>query len=584
MLFKSVKIENYRSLKKIEMNNINNLVILVGKNSSGKTNLLEALWLFSKDFALVPETVAISAAISANENLWFEGNTSFPITFIVEIELNERESKRVFPDDFLQIFNDKGKFSVVIERQIITAPPNIAWKTVRLACNSALLIEDGKTVAKLIEARESSNSSSSTQETPKKGKETPKTRKAREIDKRQPEREKILASLQPQGITKILAALRNEIHGKVKHIPAARCKPSTPSNYAVRTATTDDTTNQRIIQIGENLSTNTRRRWRRFQEDFEDFSPYGQRLNVVKSQVIVDEADMSVPLYLVGGGTQEIATILRYIKENGTPIVLIEEPESHLHPELAKKLFKYLSKLSRSVQIWISTQSPFFLNRNEIDNTWTVRRENNETNILRLMDKLGLKEAILEIGVKPSDVLFADALLLVEGFTEEDVIPIWARTLGIDLDEPGVSILQIRGAEKGRYHLKMWKEVSRSAQIPLFILLDAHAQKEAEECIEQGLIERDHCVVSNVDSIEDNYPKKHVLKAIKAEWGIEMNAKELVNTKAETMKKALENSGMVLAGNWWKPLLGRRVAEMMKEREIPNETRRLIERIKLVLT
>jgi len=87
-----------------------------------------------------------------------------------------------------------------------------------------------------------------------------------------------------------------------------------------------------------------------------------------------------------------------------------------------------------------------------------------------------------------------------------------------------------------------------------------------------------------VASIEENYPKKHVLKAIKEEWGIQMSSSDLANTKAETIKNALEQKGMKLDTNWWKPVLGRRVAELMKANEIPDGTRRLIERIKLVLT
>jgi len=583
MLLRNIKIENYRSLKRIEMSRIDNLVILVGKNSSGKTNLLESLWLFFKDFSLVPETVPISATLDANELIWFEGDTNFPITFIADIELGENESKKIFPTDLLQTFSDQGKSSIMVERQIVATPPNMSWKTISLSCNGISLIENGKIITpKLSNPIAPSNTKTPAQNT--KNAERPKiTKLATEKEKETVIKTKVLEKLKPEDVQKITTNLQSEIHEKVKYIPASRSKTWTPSNYAVRTTTTDDTTNQKVIEMGENLSTKVRRRWRRLQEDFENFSSYGQRLNVVRSKVIVDETDLSIPLYLVGGGTQEIVNILRHIKENGKPIVLIEEPENHLHPDLAKKLFKYLKKLSKNMQIWISTQSPFFLNRNEIDNTWTVSRENNETKILRLMDKVELKKTILELGVKPGDLLFADALLLVEGTTEEDVIPEWARTLGIDLDELGISILSIRGAEKGKYCLKMWKEITRSAQIPLFILLDAHARDEAQELIEQGLIDRDRCVVLNVTSIEENYPKKYVLKAIKEEWGIQMSSSELENTKAETIKNALEEKGMKLNGNWWKPVLGRRVAKMMKVSEIPDETRRLIERVKLVL-
>ena len=63
-----------------------------------------------------------------------------------------------------------------------------------------------------------------------------------------------------------------------------------------------------------------------------------------------------------------------------------------------------------------------------------------------------------------------------------------------------------------------------------------------------------------------------------------MTAKELADTKAVTIKNALELKGMTLDSNWWKPVLGRRVAKMMETNEIPESIRRLIERTKLMLT
>lgn len=593
MYLKNVTIHNYRSLRKVELKNIGNLAILVGKNSSGKTNLLEALWLFSKDFSLVPEIVTINSPLTVNELMWFEGNYDVPIIFHIEIELNDSESKRVFPADFLKTFkSDDGKTTVKVERQIVATPPNMSWKTIELVCNNVLFIEDEKinTPPRIIELKESSNADSKTKEVSKKSNETP-MEKAFNIgkyveasEKEEKTRLKVLESFNLQNVQKMAKDLENEFRGKIMWIQASRCKTSTPSNYGVRTVTVDDATTSKIVAMGETLSTKVRRKWRHLQEGFESFSPYGQRLNVVKSQIIIDETALSVPLYLVGGGTQEIVAIVRHIEENGNPIVFVEEPESHLHPELAKKLFKYFRKLSKKRQVWLSTQSPFFLNRNEIDNTWTVRREDSETKILRLMDKIELKNTLLELGVKPSDVLFSDAILLVEGPTEEDVIPIWGRTLKIDLDELGVSILPIRGAEKGKYHLKMWKEITKSAEIPLFMFLDAHAHDEAQELIAQHLIEPERCLVSSVASIEEYYPKKIILKAIKDEWGIQMTAKELADTKAKTIKNALELKGMQLDSNWWKPVLGRRVAKMMKTNEIPESIRRLIERTKLMLT
>ena len=90
-------------------------------------------------------------------------------------------------------------------------------------------------------------------------------------------------------------------------------------------------------------------------------------------------------------------------------------------------------------------------------------------------------------------------------------------------------------------------------------------------------------MVLEVDSIEEHYPKQLVLKAMKEEFGIEVSEEELENTKAISIERVLVEKGRKL-NNWWKPLLGRKVAEMMKEEDIPVEIRRLIERITLVLS
>jgi len=583
MRIREVKIQNYRSLRDVKLENLGDLVILVGKNSSGKTNLLEALWLFFKDFALIPETVTINAPLEANAFMWFEGIYETPIYFAITFELTEKESKEVFPTDFLEAFSKNGKSLIVVKRKIIATPPNMSWNTINLICNGVFFIKNGKVIApELVGAKPSKQNppepNAKSSDPPLVEAEWDETSRNEKLKKGD-----ILRNLKPRNVQDIATKITNVVRDKIKYIQASRGKMATPSNYGIRTSTIEDGVISNLIKIGTNLAPAIRRRWRHFQEDFEKFSPYKQRLSIVQQQPIVDESDLSIPIYLEGGGTQEIVTLLNHIKENEKAILMIEEPENHLHPELAKKLFRFLKQLSRHKQIWISTQSPFFLDKKEINNVWTVSREDNETKIMRLMDKEELKKTIEVIGVKPSDLLFADAILLVEGYTEEDVIPIWAKTLGVDLNELGVCVFPIRGGNKGKYNLKMWKEITRNAQIPLFLILDAHAKKEAEEIISGKLIDRDSCVVSKFDSIEEHYPKKYVLKAIKNEFGIDVKPEELENTKAETIEKILKEKGMELDG-WWKPIIGRSVASMMKAEEIPEKIRRLIERIKLTLT
>jgi len=51
MKIKEATIENYLSIEKLTLL-FSNFTILVGKNGSGKTSILEALYIFFRDFAL----------------------------------------------------------------------------------------------------------------------------------------------------------------------------------------------------------------------------------------------------------------------------------------------------------------------------------------------------------------------------------------------------------------------------------------------------------------------------------------------------------------------------------------------------
>lgn len=116
------------------------------------------------------------------------------------------------------------------------------------------------------------------------------------------------------------------------------------------------------------------------------------------------------------------------------------------------------------------------------------------------------------------------------------------------------------------------------------ILSDARARKkEAEKLIKDGKINEENCIITDKHSIEEFYDKEYVIKSILVEFGIELEKNELKNTKSSTIKELLVSKGMVIDRNWWKPLIGKRVAEMMGASEIPHDYRRIFEKIKITL-
>ncbi len=77
MVVKNIKIENFRNIEKLELEPCEKVNIIYGKNAQGKTNILEAIWLFSgaKSFRTIKEQefIRISAPFFRNEMVFDDG-------------------------------------------------------------------------------------------------------------------------------------------------------------------------------------------------------------------------------------------------------------------------------------------------------------------------------------------------------------------------------------------------------------------------------------------------------------------------------------------------------------------------------
>ena len=78
MKIRKISIQRLKSLKKVSMVNIGDLVVLIGANGSGKSNLLEALTLFFNelDFDTTERNIW-----NLDKYLWFDKKYRQPIEF-----------------------------------------------------------------------------------------------------------------------------------------------------------------------------------------------------------------------------------------------------------------------------------------------------------------------------------------------------------------------------------------------------------------------------------------------------------------------------------------------------------------------
>ncbi|WP_010196556.1 ATP-dependent nuclease [Psychrobacter sp. PAMC 21119] len=128
-------------------------------------------------------------------------------------------------------------------------------------------------------------------------------------------------------------------------------------------------------------------------------------------------------------------------------LLLIEEPEAHIHTHIQKTLFDNLSRHEHKPQIFISTHSTQISSVSKISSVNILsRREKssvvfNPTNGLEV-DKIRRIERYLD--AVRSDLLFAKGVVLVEGDAEQILLPvIFQKVFGLSLDEIGVSIINV---------------------------------------------------------------------------------------------------------------------------------------------
>lgn len=145
--------------------------------------------------------------------------------------------------------------------------------------------------------------------------------------------------------------------------------------------------------------------------------------------------------------------------DEGLPLLLIEEPEAHLHPQRQLRLMQLLQEATKRegkrspVQVVVTTHSPNLASKIPLNNMVLVK--NRKAFSLR-QNSTGLEASdyrFLErfLDVTKSNLFFARAVLVVEGDSEELLMPTIATILGKDLTKAGVSIVNVRGTGLRRY-------------------------------------------------------------------------------------------------------------------------------------
>lgn len=204
-----------------------------------------------------------------------------------------------------------------------------------------------------------------------------------------------------------------------------------------------------------------------------------------------------------------IAALLEYIERypdakynNKINLVAIEEPETYMHPQMQELFINNVNDLLRQLigsknkhinsQLIITTHSSHILNSkihkgNSFDNINYVYKKDNQSRVVKLNNAIVMPEGVTDedsaefrflkkhIKFKVSELFFSDAVIFVEGFSEDTILPFYIESIK-ELNKYYISIFSINGA-----HGFLYRNLIKTLGVPTLIITDLDIKREESE-------------------------------------------------------------------------------------------------------
>lgn len=264
-----------------------------------------------------------------------------------------------------------------------------------------------------------------------------------------------------------------------------------------------------------------------------NISPFPKKVRDLNKGISIQYSDFSMEYH--GMGTRSWSSLLTLksfvtqfsqsltaIGEPFYPIVAIEEPEAHLHPNAQKKLYAQIASIPG--QKIISTHSTYIAasaNLNEIRNVYKnsegVQCGKIDTDLLGQEDIRKINRQVINTR---GELFFSKVVVFFEGETEEQALPIFAeKHFGKSFSDLGIDFVGVGGC--GNY--LTFIRFAESFNIPYLIFSDA----------EEGPKE------SVVQQINDSV-KKDISKVIFVDDGNNFESQLVADGFQDEIKKAIE--------------------------------------------
>ena len=543
MRIERIEITNFASLAKVELTDLPNLVVFVGKNSSGKSNVIDALALLFTEFGN-----DLDRNLGNLDDLQhiFHGYVTDVIpnpTISVLVTMSAEEWAEVLSVDEPSV-HDWSDTEILLEKSIVRTEGSVRWVTASVKLGNVDLVRNGGFEQDVIHVRDGNN-----------------------------EEPPLLVPVDHfyEKLTKLMQSSFEVIH-------TTDSSRSWPDRFSERPTIIDTQHVNELWELSQSRG-NQRQPWTRMTQQYQGIAPNTQRPVGVASSIQVEESELTVPIGMTGEGSQATLRLIDQL-QRGASIMAIEEPETHLHPGLIRRLGQFLTEISNAgKQLFVCTHSPFLVDRSTLESFFVVSKESQTTVVSSMGDIVDLRKHLFDIGMRPSDVLFSDAILLVEGSSDETFFVNVSQKIQASLAERNVKVIPVGGYPRGNRKIEFWAEVGQDAALPLYLVFDKGARTEAEKAINGKRVPRENCLILGQDALEDLYPW-HVLKEVLlSEFGEEVTTEIPVGQRVPGLRKLLETK---YGKNGWKPLLAEAVAYKLTPNQVESEMKEIFDFLHLI--
>ena len=211
----------------------------------------------------------------------------------------------------------------------------------------------------------------------------------------------------------------------------------------------------------------------------------GVSLDAFQAENGRDNAEIDVDDFLAeanGAGIRESLRLILDLELEPCDIVLLEEPEVHLHPGLEFAVHNYLQEKSKSKQFFVTTHSTNFVDAVSPQHIYLVARgENGISTCSSLTEGDVPLKLPAELGIRLSTVFMFDRIVFVEGPSDEAVLRELATINEVDLNGSSAAFVHMGGvANFTHYAAEATLDLLSRRRVKMWFVIDRDERDESE--------------------------------------------------------------------------------------------------------